>query len=48
MGRVQNDRCRNFSFDSRNYEKIERKAGWHPFRMAVSDFCAGKNLLEKK
>jgi hypothetical protein len=30
------------------YEKRGKKAGRQPFRVAVSDFCAGKNLLEKK
>ena len=31
-----------------HYEKIARKANRQPFRVAVSDFFAGKNLLEKK
>ena len=31
-----------------HYEKAAEIAGRHPFRMAVSDFFAGKNLLEKK
>ena len=31
-----------------HYEKVGKKAGRQPFRVAVSDFCAGKNLLEKK
>jgi hypothetical protein len=30
------------------YEKIGKKVGRQPFRVAVSDFLAGKNLLEKK
>jgi hypothetical protein len=30
-----------------HYEKVGKKAGRRPFRVAVSDFCAGKNLLEK-
>ena len=30
-----------------HYEKLGKKAGRQPFRVAVSDFCAGKNLLEK-
>ena len=30
------------------YEKRGKKAGRQPFRVAVSDFYAGKNLLEKK
>lgn len=30
-----------------HYEKVGKKAGRQPFRVAVSDFCAGKNLLEK-
>ena len=30
------------------YEKTAQKAGRHPFRMAVSDFFAGRNVLEKK
>lgn len=29
------------------YEKIGKKAGRQPFRVAVSDFLAGKNLLKK-
>ena len=31
-----------------HYEKLGRKANRQPFRVAVSDFYAGKNLLEKK
>jgi len=31
-----------------HYEKLGKKAGRQPFRVAVSDFCAGKNLLEKR
>jgi hypothetical protein len=31
-----------------HYEKLGKKADRQPFRVAVSDFCAGKNLLEKK
>ena len=31
-----------------HYEKLGKKAGRQPFRVAVSDFCAGKNLLDKK
>lgn len=30
-----------------HYEKIAKKAGRQPFRVAVSDFFEGKNLLEK-
>jgi hypothetical protein len=30
------------------YQKVAKKANRQPFRVAVSDFCAGKNLLEKK
>jgi hypothetical protein len=30
-----------------HYEKVAREAGRQPFRVAVSDFLAGKNLLEK-
>ena len=30
------------------YEKLGKKANRQPFRVAVSDFLAGKNLLEKK
>jgi hypothetical protein len=30
------------------YEKIAEKANRQAFRVAVSDFLAGKNLLEKK
>jgi hypothetical protein len=30
------------------YEKAAKKAGRQPFRVAVSDFLQGKNLLEKK
>ena len=29
------------------YEKLGEKANRQPFRVAVSDFLAGKNLLEK-
>ena len=29
------------------YEKVGKKAGRQPFRVAVSDFFAGKNLLKK-
>jgi len=32
---------------SAHYEEVARKAGRQPFRMAVSDFLADKNLLEK-
>jgi hypothetical protein len=31
-----------------HYEKLGKKANRQPFRMAVSDFLAGKNLLENK
>jgi hypothetical protein len=31
-----------------HYQKVAKKAGRQPFRVAVSDFLAGKNLLEKK
>jgi hypothetical protein len=31
-----------------HYEKLGKKANRQPFRVAVSDFLAGKNLLEKK
>jgi hypothetical protein len=31
-----------------HYEKVAKKAGRQPFRVAVSDFFEGKNLLEKK
>ena len=31
-----------------HYEKVGKKANRQAFRVAVSDFCAGKNLLEKK
>jgi hypothetical protein len=31
-----------------HYEKLGKKAGRQPFRVAVSDFYEGKNLLEKK
>ena len=31
-----------------HYEKVGKKANRQPFRVAVSDFLAGKNLLEKK
>lgn len=30
------------------YEKMGKKANRQPFRVAVSDYYAGKNLLEKK
>jgi len=30
------------------YEKVGKEANRQPFRVAVSDFLAGKNLLEKK
>ena len=30
-----------------HYEKLGKKANRQPFRVAVSDFCAGRNLLEK-
>jgi len=29
------------------YEKVGKEAGRQPFRVAVSDFFAGKNLLER-
>ena len=29
-----------------HYEKVGREAGRQPFRVAVSDFFAGKNLLK--
>ena len=32
----------------KHYEKVAKKANRQAFRVAVSDFCAGKNLLEKK
>lgn len=31
-----------------HYEKAAKKAGRQPFRVAVSDFFEGKNLLERK
>jgi hypothetical protein len=31
-----------------HYEKLGKKADRQPFRVAVSDYRAGKNLLEKK
>jgi len=31
-----------------HYQKAGKKAGRQPFRVAVSDFLAGNNLLEKK
>ena len=31
-----------------HYEEAGKKADRQPFRVAVSDFLAGKNLLEKK
>jgi len=30
------------------YQKVAEKANRQPFRVAVSDFYAGKNLLERK
>ena len=30
-----------------HYDKVGKKTGRQPFRVAVSDFFAGKNLLEK-
>ena len=33
---------------SAHYEKLGEKAGRQPFRVAVSDFLAGNNLLDKK
>jgi hypothetical protein len=30
-----------------HYEEVGKKAGRQPFRVAVSDFYEGKNLLEK-
>lgn len=30
-----------------HYEKVGKEAGRQPFRVAVSDFCEGKNLLEE-
>ena len=33
---------------SAQYEKLGKKTGRQPFRVAVSDFLAGNNLLEKK
>ena len=33
---------------SARYEKLGKKAGRQPFRVAVSDFLAGNNLLKKK
>ena len=30
-----------------HYEKVGKKANRQAFRVAVSDFCEGKNLLEK-
>ena len=30
-----------------HYEKVAAKAGRQPFRVAVSDFLAGKDLLKK-
>jgi hypothetical protein len=30
-----------------HYQKVGKKADRQPFRVAVSDFLAGKNLLEK-
>jgi hypothetical protein len=31
-----------------HYEKAAKKAGRQPFRVAVSDFFEGKNLLKKQ
>jgi len=31
-----------------HYEKVGKKANRQPFRVAVSDYLAGKNLLEQK
>ncbi len=31
-----------------HYEKVGKKANRQPFRVAVSDFYEGKNLLKKK
>jgi hypothetical protein len=33
---------------SAQYETLGKKADRQPFRVAVSDFLAGNNLLEKK
>jgi hypothetical protein len=33
---------------SAQYEKLGQESGRQPFRVAVSDFLAGNNLLEKK
>ena len=33
---------------SAQYERLGKKAGRQPFRVAVSDFLAGNDLLEKK
>lgn len=33
---------------SARYEKLAKKADRQPFRVAVSDFLAGNNLLEKE
>ena len=30
-----------------HYEKVGKKAGRQPFRVAISEFYAGKNLLKK-
>ena len=32
---------------SAHYDELAKKAGRQPFRVAISDFCAGKNLLKK-
>jgi len=32
---------------STHYEKLGKKADRQPFRVAVSDFLSGNNLLEK-
>ena len=31
-----------------HYQELGKKADRQPFRVAVSDYCAGRNLLEKK
>jgi hypothetical protein len=33
---------------SAQYEKLGKKAGRQPFRVAVSDFLARRDLLERK
>lgn len=30
------------------YEKLAAETGRRPYHLAISDFCAGNNLLEKK